>query len=112
MDDFERQLKEALAREEPPAWFEAKVMAAVAQEPERRKSWWGGWFAAGRLRWASAALATVMVAGGIAWEREREARERAAGEQAKAKLELALKITSAKLRRIEQQVAAAQENNN
>jgi hypothetical protein len=112
MDDFEQQLREALARKEPPAWFEAKVMAAAAREPERRRRWWGDWFAAGRLRWAGAALATVMVAGGIAWERERAAEERAAGEQAKAKLELALRITSAKLRQIEQRVAAVQENNN
>ena len=106
MDDFEQQLKQALARKEPPAWFEAKVMAAAAREPERRKSWWGTWFAAGRLRWATAGLATVMMVGGIAWQREREEEERAAGEQAKAKLELALKITGAKLRQIEERVTA------
>ena len=106
MDDFERQLERALARKEPPAWFEAKVMAAIENQREHPQRWWSAWFGTGRLRLATAALATVVVIGGVAWERERMAAERAAGEEAKAKLQLALRITSAKLRTIEQRVTA------
>lgn len=104
MDDLERQLREALAREEAPAWFEAKVMAAVATERQRRP-FWARLFGSARLRIATAALAgAAVVVSGVAWHQEREARERAAGEAAKARLELALKITRVKLRIIERKL--------
>jgi hypothetical protein len=104
MDDFEQQLKRAMARKEPPAWLEAKVMAAAARRPRRRWEFL-------RMRWAAAALATLALTSGIVWQRERERQERMAGEQAAAKLELALKVTSKKLRHIEEQLEAAQQGN-
>lgn len=104
MDELDRQLKEALGRREAPPWFEAKVLAAAARQPEPARGWWRRWSGVPRLRWAAAMLAAVTVVTGIAWQRERIAVERAAGEQAKAKLELALRITSAKLQIIEQKI--------
>ena len=107
MDDLERQLKDALARKDPPDWFEAKVMAAAAREPRRARGWWERWLGGPALKWATAALAVIAVTG-IAWQRERLDEERIAGEAAKAKLELALRITSEKLQLIEQKI---QQNN-
>ena len=96
MDDLEKQLVEALQREEPSAGFEARVLAAAAEKKERRWLWMPP-----RLRWA-AALATVVAVIGVA--EYREARERAAGEAAKARLQLALRITSQKLKKIQDEI--------
>jgi hypothetical protein len=104
MEDLEQQLKNALARKDAPDWLEAKVLAAAAREPERRRSWRPRWMFAGRLRWASAVVAAAAVVSGITWQHERAVRDRAAGEDAKARLELALRITSTKLRKIEQRL--------
>jgi len=106
MDDFEKQLAEALRREEPSGNFEARVLAAVAREKDRRGSWMPGGF-----RWAAALAMTVVVVAGVGVEKYREAAaERVAGEAAKARLELALKITSAKLTKIRQQVNAVEQD--
>jgi hypothetical protein len=102
MDELEQNLKRALARQDAPVWLEAKVLAAARRnETPRTRS--HSWFAVGRLRWATGALAIMTVVTGIAWQRERRADERA-GEEARAKLELALRITSAKLQIIEQRI--------
>jgi|SRR5579884_1575604 len=95
MNELERQLKNVLAREEAPPWFEARVMARTS---ERRIGF------AAQPRWAAALASTVLIVCGAAWTYERAAEERAAGEAAKARLELALKITSAKLEQIQQKV--------
>jgi hypothetical protein len=102
MDELEQQLKRALARQDAPAWLEAKVLSATRRK-EAPWPWWDWWFAPGRMRWATGALAVMTVVTGIAWQRERVAEERA-GEEARAKLELALRITSAKLQIIEQRI--------
>ena len=104
MEDLEQQLKNALARKDAPDWLEAKVLAAAAREPERRLGWRPQWLFSGRLRWVSAVLAVAVVISGVTWQHERSVRERAAGEDAKARLELALRITSTKLRKIEQRL--------
>jgi len=106
MEDFEQQLKNALARKDAPDWFEAKVMAGIARDrgsQARRPTL--------RWRWASALLATVLLIGGVTWQYERAAQERAAGENAKARLTLALKITRAKLQRIEQRLNEVERDN-
>jgi hypothetical protein len=97
MDDFEKQLAEALKRKDPSPGFEARVMAAARTRKTRTWSW-----SMPRLRWAAALAMTVLVIGGL--EYRREAAERAAGEAAKARLELALKITSEKLKMIQDRV--------
>lgn len=107
MEDLERQLKSALERKEPPAWFEAKVLAAAARERSERRSWWQRVVRGGRLRWATALAAVALVASGVVWQHERNVRierELAAGEEAKARLVMALRITSNKLHKIQQRL--------
>ena len=106
MEDLERQLKSALERKEPPAWFEAKVLAAAAREGSARRSWWQRVIHGGRLRWATALAAVGLVASGVVWHERgvQEERERAAGEAAKAHLVMALKVTSNKLHKIQQKL--------
>ena len=107
MDDFEQQLKNALARKDAPDWFEAKVMSAVRREGATRRVplWRPG------LRWASAVIATVLAVGGLTWRYERTVQERAEGEAAKARLQLALRITRTKLQKIEQKLNEVERNN-
>jgi hypothetical protein len=102
MEDFEQELKNALRRKDPPDGFEAKVLASVSgdvrPEPVRRNPW----------RWGMPIAAGLVLTAGIAWQRERAAEEQAAGQAAKARLELALKITSAKLHRIHEKLEASE----
>lgn len=112
MDDFEHQLRNALSRREPPPWLEAKVLAAASREPARvAPSAWDRLVFGARLRWVSAAVAVCLIVTGVAWQQERAAQERVAGVNAKAKLELALKVTSVKLQRIKQLVEAVNQDN-
>ncbi len=97
MDDFEKQLKEALRREEPSPFFEARVLGAVKRQTREHR-------ASSRMWWASAIAAALLVATGSMWQYERNAREEAAGKEAKARLELALKVTSVRLQRISRKV--------
>lgn len=110
MEDFEQQLRNALARKDAPDWFEAKVMAAVRRDggepvraPVRRPVlvW----------RWASALVLSVLVVGGVTWKYDQAVHERQAGEAAKARLQLALKITRAKLQKIEQKLNEVERDN-
>ena len=99
MDDFEKQLQQALKKREPSPFFEARVLGAVKrQATERRTSM--------RMWWATVAAALVISVAGSVWQHQRneQAREDAAGKEAKARLELALKITSVKLQKISQKV--------
>ncbi len=108
MNDFEKQIRDALARKEPSPGFEARVLAAT-RRVEARSSWWNGLFS-GRARWASAVVAAVVVIAAVGWRHERDVEERAAGEAAKARLEQALKITSVKLAKIQEKVEAHESN--
>lgn len=107
MEDFEQQLKNALARKYAPDRFEAKVMAAARQTSAAPRL-----HLFRRWRWASSLAATVLVIGGISWQVERTMHERAEGKAAKARLELALKITRTKLAKIEQKLNEAERDNN
>jgi hypothetical protein len=96
MDDLDRQLKNALSRKEPPAWFnpemlEAKVLAA-SRRPQRSTF----------LRWVVAMASVLVIAIGI-WTDHR------AGVRAKTQLELALKITATQLTKIQKTVRASTE---
>jgi hypothetical protein len=110
MEDLEQQLRNALARKDAPEWFEARVMAAVRREgevPNRRQAW------RSILRWrfVTALIAMILMIGGVTWQHQRTVRERAAGEAAKASLELALKITRAKLEKIERKLNEVERDN-
>jgi hypothetical protein len=97
MSDLEHELKRALTRKDPPPMFEARVLAAA--RPESRGARGGFW----RLRWVSAIAAALLTFGGAAWQHQRTL-ERARGEEAKARLMLALKIASTKLQKIQNRV--------
>ena len=95
-DSFDRELKNALRREEPSGDFTARVLARVAREGERRP-WWSTWIAGPRLRWATAMLLCFAVLAGFLMQRER-ARERAEGEAARQQVMLALHIAGSKVK--------------
>jgi hypothetical protein len=98
MEDFERQLKYALARKEQPPSFEAKTFAAIAAERSGRGMFW---------RWEAVA-ASILIAAALWAQHERGAREQAAGEAAKAHLRVALNITVTELSKIQKTVNASQ----
>lgn len=97
MDNFEKQIQDALARKEPSPFFEARVLGAVKRQAKERR-------ASARMWWASSIAAMMLVVTGSAWQHERAVREETAGKEAKARLELALKITSVKLQKISRKV--------
>jgi len=82
MDPLEQQLKQAMARIEPPADFAARVRAAG-----HRPSAW-------RSPALAAALMLLTVGGGLAW-REHQ------GQIAKEQVMTAMRITARKLDRIQ-----------
>jgi hypothetical protein len=92
MDNFERQLRDALARKEPPAWLEGKILAAASAKRPK----------VAFLRWAIATASALAIAAGV-WTDHR------AGVQAKAQLELALKVTVTQLTKIQKTVRTSTE---
>ncbi len=100
MEDFEQQLRNALARQEQPPAFEAKVFAAVATRRSGRSIFW---------HWAAEAAAVILIAGAFWVRHAGEVRERAAGEAAKAHLQLALRITVTELSKIQRTVRTSTE---
>jgi hypothetical protein len=100
-EDFEQELRDALRRKDPSAGFEDRVLAAAAGSrvirpvPIGRSNPW---------RWITPIAAALVMTAGIAWQREHASEEQAKGQAAKAKLELALKITSAKLHHIQEKL--------
>ena len=96
MDPLERQLKDALRREQPGGDFTARVLARVEQQRDRQ-SWWRSLFGAPSIRWATAAVLCVLVIGGVVYQRE-QAQRRAEGEAAKQQVMLALRIAGTKVK--------------
>lgn len=96
MDPLERQLKDALKREQPAGDFTARVLARVEGEKDHQP-WWRSLFAGPSLRWATAVALCVLVVGGIFYQRE-QARQRAEGEAAKQQVMLALRIAGTKVK--------------
>jgi len=90
---LDRLLKEAMRRQDPPVGFEARVLGMT----RRRTTSWKPWLAI---------AATLIIGGGLGWQVDQERRDRVQGEAAKAKLELALRITSAKLQKIQKTIEA------
>ncbi len=100
MNDLEQQLRAALERKAPSPFFESRVLGAA----RRRRP-------AARLRWVWAIAAGLLAVTGVVWQHERAIQEQAAGQAAKAHLELALRITSVKLQKIQQRVEAIHQSN-
>jgi hypothetical protein len=97
--NFEQKLRDALARKEQPTSFEAGVFAAIAAGASSRRSFW---------RWEAVA-ASVLMASAFWAQHEHARRDRAAGEAAKSRLQLALKITVAELSKIQRTVRTSTE---
>jgi len=93
--EFERKMTNALARKPQPPTFEAKVFAAIATRQSRRGIFW---------RWAAEMAAVILIVSGFWMRYEHEVRERAAGEAAKARLQLALRVTVTQLSKIQKTV--------
>jgi hypothetical protein len=95
------ELKNALRRHHPPEGFADRVLARAAQEsstpPEApTRNAWVNIFTQPLLRWtAASAVCMVLVVCGIHYRNVQ--RERAAGEAAKERLILALRIAGSKL---------------
>jgi hypothetical protein len=85
MDWLEEELKQALARKEPAADFDARVRRRTVRTAPR---------------WLAAAAAVIVLAGGGAMFRYRQ------GEQAKEQLLQAMRITGEKLGRVQEHVQA------
>jgi hypothetical protein len=100
MEDFEQQLRNALARKEPSQTFEAKVYATARPRQSVRGVFW---------HWAAELAAVILIAGGFWLRYDHEAHERAAGEAAKARLQLALRITVTELSKIQNTVRTSTE---
>jgi hypothetical protein len=99
-EHLENELRRALQPEAPPAGFAERVLARVERERSAERGWknWQRFFATPALRWAAAGSLCLIAVG--AYEvRERE--QRLAGEEAKRKVMLALRITSAKMQHAE-----------
>jgi hypothetical protein len=91
-------LKQALRRQEAPAGFTQRVMARVAAQdsaPRPVRDSWLSLFMQPVVRWAAlAAVATAMILGVHIYNVHRE---QAAGEAAKQRLMLALRVAGSKL---------------
>ena len=83
MDWLEEELKQALARKEPSADFDARL--------RRRKAYT-------TPRWLAAAAAVIVLAGGGAMYRRHQ------GEQAKEQLMQAMRIAGAKMSQVQERV--------
>jgi hypothetical protein len=96
MTRFEEQLKEALARQDPPEDFNARVLAALEQRRIRSSTgvwrWCARWARSWQLAPALAALLALSV-GAIYQEHQHIVR----GHAAKEKLLIAMRVAGAKL---------------
>lgn len=94
MNDFERNLQDALSRREPPDGFANRVMARVPPARGRKVLP----FPSHSLRWMSAAAALLITIGGAgSYEYLHARKQRQQAEQARRELIYALEITNAKL---------------
>jgi hypothetical protein len=107
MNDFDRQLKNALRRCEPSANFANRVLAHVAAEKSDhdlharspRTLWrWP------TMRWAVAAAMLLLIAGGAGYRIHEQRVEEAQALTAKRQVMLALRITNSKLRLVKERV--------
>ena len=97
MSRLEEELRKALRLEEPPQGFTERVLSRAASAPQRIGRW-EAFITAFRLpwvRWAGALALGLLMVVGLQYHRERE--RRAEGEQVKAQLLLALRITADRL---------------
>ena len=102
MSQFERDLREALRRKEPPPGFAGRVIARAREVDQQRaaRSWWKwSW------RWSmAAAMMVILFAGGTLYQERR----RQEAERSKDQLLLALRVTGAKVRVVQERLSQIQ----
>lgn len=93
MDWLEQELKNTLARKDPPPDFARRVLRGVD-----RRAWSSGWH---HSRWLAAAAAVVIITGGAAAYREHQ------GLVAKEQVMLAFRIAAVKVNHIQAHIQEA-----
>jgi hypothetical protein len=99
MTPFEEELKRALQRQEPGADFTQRVLARCASEatPQKQFGFWQTW----RFTFATAALALLMLGGGVAYQQHERTVK---GMAAKRQLLLAMRIAGNKLQQVQKKL--------
>jgi len=101
MDDFEKELQQALQRRPAPPSLKRKIMERRGLRTiERRHSQWVVW-----QRVAAGLLVAAMLGGAVQWELRRE-QERRQGEEARRQVMIALRITGHALNEMNAQLNA------
>ena len=104
MSEFERNLHEALRRREAPPGFEARVLARtreMKQDRQTHRSW--------RWSWLSATAAALLVVILVALPLYRERQRQAEAVRSREELILALRITSSKLRLVQEKLSGMEQ---
>jgi hypothetical protein len=107
MEEFERELRQALERRPAPPGLKRRLMAQRSANAARRgwRAWWGS---AGHGRgWATATAALLLLAmagGGVRWELDKRQEERR-GEAAREQVMTALRITGHALNQVQTRLA-------
>ncbi len=96
MSPLEDALREALARREPPAGFDQRLMSRIASEGDRSRP-----HNRHTRRWA---LAAAVLLAGLGLQQAHRQREIHRGEVAKQRLVTALEIASSKLQHAQKRV--------
>jgi hypothetical protein len=97
MKPFDDELREALKRREPPDGFARKVVACIdAEAPHQEK--------ASPWRWKTALFAAALLSIVIGLSGYREHLRRMEGERARHEVLLALRVTGAKLRNVQERI--------
>lgn len=100
MDDFEKELAQALERRPAPPSLKRKIMVRRGQQNEaRRHTFWLVW------QRVAAGLALAAVLGGAMEWQLRRAEERSRGEDARRQVMIALRITGHALNEMNQRLA-------
>ena len=103
MTPFEKQLQQALRRQEPSADFSARVLArCAADDASKRTVFWPAW----GMGLATAALVLLTIGGGALYQQhQREVR----GMAAKRQLLLAMHIAGSKLQQVQERVQESEQ---
>jgi hypothetical protein len=101
MDDFERELRQALVRRPAPPSLKRKVMERRGQQTaQRRHARFVVWQAL-----AASVMVAALLAGGMEWQLHR-AEDRRRGEEARRQVIMALRITGHALNEVNLRLAA------
>ncbi len=105
MDEFEKELQQALQRRPAPPSLQGKVMERRGrQSAERRRSHWIVW-----QRLAAGLVLAAILGGAMEWQLHR-AEDRRRGEEARRQVMTALRITGRALNEVNERLTARSRN--